>query len=134
MNGSTGIGKDSGEHSGEGKAAHWRVRPASADDLPALRGLDGADLAPPALADTVWVAEPAAGADSSAPGAAGPALATLRLRHQIGQPVPRAWFRLGWAVHASAELGLYRRQRTLLLGHDLTGARSEERRVGKECS
>ena len=118
----TNTGELSGEHGGDGMAKHWRVRPASADDLIALRGLDGADLAPPALADTVWVAEPAAGADSSAPGAAGPALATVRLRHQIGQPVPRAWFRLGWAVHASAELGLYRRQRTLLLGHDLTGA------------
>ena len=127
---STSMGTGGGEriHGGipdgipEGKAGHWRARPASAEDLPALRGLDGADLAPPALADTVWVAEPAEGVDSSAPGAAGPALATLRLRHQIGQPVPRAWFRLGWAVHASAELGLYRRQRTLLLGHDLTGA------------
>lgn len=66
----------------------------------------------PAAGEHVWVAAPGGGAPQAA----------LRLRQGIGRPQPRGWFRLGWAVHASAELGLYQRQRTLLLGHDLTGA------------
>jgi arginine N-succinyltransferase len=96
--------------------ATWHARPATAADadaLAALRDLHGAPLPPLAESETAWVASAEAGA---------PPVATLRLRRHIGRPVPRGWFRLGWAVHASAELGLYRRQRTLLLGHDLTGA------------
>ncbi len=96
--------------------AAWHARPATAADadaLAALRDLHGAPLPPLAESEATWVASAEAGA---------PPVATLRLRRHIGQPVPRGWFRLGWAVHASAELGLYRRQRTLLLGHDLTGA------------
>ena len=94
----------------------WQARPATAADadaLAVLRDLHGAALPPLADGETAWVASPGAEAAPEA---------TLRLRRHIGQPVPRGWFRLGWAVHASAELGLYRRQRTLLLGHDLTGA------------
>jgi arginine N-succinyltransferase len=49
-------------------------------------------------------------------------LATLRLRRAIGLQQPRVWYHVGCTVHAAAELGLFHRQRTLLLGHDLTGA------------
>ena len=97
-------------------SAAWHARPATpadADALTALRDLHGAPLPPLAAGESAWLACTEAGA---------PPLATLRLRRHIGEPVPRGWFRLGWAVHASAELGLFRRQRTLLLGHDLTGA------------
>lgn len=95
-------------------AAGPTVHRVAAGDTAALDGLidfDGFEPPPPADGETTWVAL-----------ADGRAQATLRLRHAIGHPVPRAWFRLGWAVHAAAELGLYRRQRTLLLVHDLTGA------------
>jgi arginine N-succinyltransferase len=49
-------------------------------------------------------------------------LARLSLARRIGCHTPRAWYHLGWAVHRSPELNLFGRQRTLLLGHDLTGA------------
>lgn len=86
---------------------------AAAPDVSGWRGPDGASLPPPEPDELQWLAAPA--------GATEP-LAGLRLRRAIGRPVPRAWFRLGWAVHASRELQMYRRQRTLLLSHDLTGA------------
>ena len=35
---------------------------------------------------------------------------------------PRFWFHVGCRVHAASELGMFRRERTLLLGNDLTGA------------
>jgi arginine N-succinyltransferase len=40
----------------------------------------------------------------------------------IGLDRPRHWYHLGSVVHAASELKLYRVQRTLLLGNDLTGA------------
>lgn len=49
-------------------------------------------------------------------------LATLRLRAAIGLDMPRVWYHVGCTVHAARELQLFHRQRTLLLGHDLTGA------------
>ena len=100
----------------EARAPHgWRVRGATEADLAGLRTPDTG--LPPgwSASDTAWVALPP-GQEQGRP------LAGLRLRRRIGDPVPQAWFRLGWAVHASAELGLYRRQRTLMLGNDLCGA------------
>lgn len=57
------------------------------------------------------------------------------LRHRSGQPrallrgvpalglaLPRVSYHVGLVVHAAAELKLHHRQRTLLLGHDHTGA------------
>jgi arginine/ornithine succinyltransferase subunit-like protein len=88
-----------------------RVAPGDAAALEGLVDFDGFEPPPVAADEAAWVVQ-----------AEGRALGTLRLRQGIGQPLPRAWFRLGWAVHAAAELGLYRRQRTLLLTHDLTGA------------
>lgn len=93
----------------------WAVRVAAQADLAGLRTLEGGQVPAWSASDSVWVALPRGRQD-------GPPLASLRLRRRIGHPVPQAWFRLGWAVHASAELGLYRRQRTLMLGHDLCGA------------
>lgn len=49
-------------------------------------------------------------------------LATLLAVDQAGLQEPRHWFHLGRALHASAELGLFRLQPTLLLGSDLCGA------------
>jgi arginine N-succinyltransferase len=49
-------------------------------------------------------------------------LAHLTLRERIGLRTPRWWYHVGCAVHAAPELGLFHRQRTLLLGNDLTGA------------
>lgn len=60
---------------------------------------------------------------STASGAGeGPVLAEARLAAAIGLEVPRFWFHIGCTVHASATLGLFQRQRTLLLGNDHTGA------------
>jgi arginine N-succinyltransferase len=46
----------------------------------------------------------------------------LRLRAGIGLAQPRWWYHVGCVVHAAAELNLFHRQPTLLLGNDLTGA------------
>ena len=51
-----------------------------------------------------------------------PPIATLRLRAAIGLDRPRVWYHVGCTVHAARELRLFHRQRTLMLGHDLTGA------------
>lgn len=86
---------------------------ADSDALAGLAGFDGWPLAAPAPGEATWLAR-------ARPG--GPVLATLRLRRSRLDAAPAAWFRLGWAVHAAAELQLHRRQRTLLLCHDLTEA------------
>jgi len=46
----------------------------------------------------------------------------VRTRIGIGTELPRVWYHVGTTVHASRELQLFHRQRTLLLGHDHTGA------------
>lgn len=51
-----------------------------------------------------------------------PRRAALRLVPAIGLALPRVAYHVGCTVHAAAELGLFHRQRTLLLGHDHTGA------------
>lgn len=48
-------------------------------------------------------------------------LACLRLVPQLGLRLPRYSYHVGRVVHAAAELGLFRTQRTLLLGNDHTG-------------
>ena len=55
-------------------------------------------------------------------GTAATPVACLRLRRRIGLTQPRYWFHVGYRVHAAAELGMFRRERTLLLGNDHTGA------------
>lgn len=89
------------------------VEPANAEEVTGLVALDGFALSAPEADELAWVAREQPG---------GAALATLRLRRGGSDADLRAWFRLGWAVHAADELKRLHRQRTLLLGHDLTGA------------
>lgn len=51
----------------------------------------------------------------------GASLATASLRPQAGLNTPRHWFHVGQTVHAAPDLGLFKVQRTLLLGSDLCG-------------
>lgn len=85
------------------------LRAATAADLPAVQALLG--RTPESTAGRLV----AVGADGSLQ-------ATLRLQAGVGLDVPRCWYHVGTVVHAAAELELFRPQRTLLLGHDLTGA------------
>lgn len=101
----------------------WQVRPARNDDLPALtRLLPGWEAESAALVDDdgndpLLLACPL---DNDA--AAGAPVACLRLRRRVGLTQPRYWFHVGYRVHAASELGMFRRERTLLLGNDHTGA------------
>ncbi len=96
-----------------------QVRDARSDDLPLLQVWlpPGAALALPApgARSEAWLVATRTADD--------PPLACLRLRHAIGLDLPRHWYRVGWVVHAAAELGLFHRLQTLQLGNDLTGAR-----------
>ena len=92
------------------------VRPAGDADLPQLQALSGS-AAPAAAGEVLLVAQAAPPDDE--PGAL---LACLRLRQAIGMDLPRVGYHVGCTVHAAPELGLFHRQRTLMLGHDHTGA------------
>jgi len=89
------------------------LRDATARDLPALQALLGHAPAWPL---------PAGQRLLLAADATGQPVATLRLCPGTGLAAPRYWYHVGCAVHAAAELQLFRRQPTLLLGNDLTGA------------
>ncbi len=93
------------------------ARAAQAADLPALAALLGRPTQLPAAPEALLLVE-------ATPGDASPALplATARLVPAIGLKQPRLWYHVGCTVHAAADLGLFHRQRTLQLGHDLTGA------------
>lgn len=100
----------------------WQLRLATNDDLPMLRA-----LLPAADPDTLLIDE--SGDESvllvqplAADGAALAASGCIRISRQIGLKQPRYWYHLGCVVHAAAELGLFRRERRLLLGNDFTGA------------
>ncbi len=91
------------------------VRAATAADLPTLAQWLGRAVHLPAQADEMlFVVE--------SPDPALRLRATLRLVPAIGLQLPRVTYHVGCVVHAAAELGLFHRQRTLLLGHDHTGA------------
>ena len=51
----------------------------------------------------------------------GASRATATLQPRAGLNTPRHWFHVGQAVHAAPDLGLFKVQRTLLLGSDLCG-------------
>jgi arginine N-succinyltransferase len=91
------------------------IRAARQDDLPTLaEWLGRATALPVAAHECLWVAETAAPDVSLR--------ATLRLVPALGLSLPRVSYHVGCTVHAAPELGLFQTQRTLLLGHDHTGA------------
>ena len=93
----------------------FTIRAATGDDLPTLADWLGRSIDLPSTAHEHLLV-----AQSSEPA---PTLrATLRLLPAIGLQQPRVSYHVGCTVHAAAELGLFHRQRTLLLGHDHTGA------------
>lgn len=95
----------------------YKVREAQDQDVMAMLAWlpTGAEQALPAAdgGERWLVAVPADG---------GLPVASLRVRRCVGLERPRFWYHVGCRVHAAAELGLYQRQRTLLLGNDHTGA------------
>jgi arginine N-succinyltransferase len=100
----------------------WQLRSARPDDLPALRAL--LPLADPenllledSPDETLLLALPL-GADNQPQELRG----CIRITRQVGLTQPRYWYHLGCVVHAATELGLFRRERRLLLGNDFTGA------------
>ena len=96
------------------------VLPAAAMDLPTLsQWLKRPAVLPDAPHEVLLVATSAPVANQAHPAEL---LATLRLLPAIGLSLPRLWYHVGCTVHAAGELGLFKRQRTLLLGHDHTGA------------
>ena len=93
-----------------------QARLATAADLPFIASWLARPLALPAAAhERLLVVQ-------STDPAAVPLRAALRLRPAIGLVLPRVSYHVGCVVHAAPELGLFHRQRTLLLGHDHTGA------------
>jgi arginine N-succinyltransferase len=110
------------------------TRPVRADDAAALRLLlatqPGADAdTVQALVDESLQAQAGDGPvpqrlvfllEDTAQPAAGP-LGVISLAGSTGLDLPRASYRTGSVVHASAELKMFHRAHTLLLGNDLTG-------------
>lgn len=93
-----------------------KVRPATAADASSLAGWVSQTGGPVDLelqleGERLWLAID----DADRP------LACLRLREHLGLSLPRYSYHVGQAVHAAAELGLFQRQATLLLGNDQTG-------------
>jgi arginine N-succinyltransferase len=104
-----------------------QVRAATAADLPLIGQWLGRTVALPADPAPHEAADAGAAADAKdlllvAADEADRALAALRLVPAIGLGRPRVAYHVGCTVHAAPELGLFHRQRTLLLGHDHTGA------------
>jgi arginine N-succinyltransferase len=93
------------------------VRPATAADLAALAEWSPQAALPAAPDEILLVAQAAAPDDEPAV-----LMGALRLRHAVGMALPRVWYHVGCTVHAASELKLFHRQRTLMLGHDHTGA------------
>lgn len=94
------------------------VRPATTADLAALSPWSAhAATLPASAGETLLVAEAAGHDDEPAT-----LLGSLRLRQAVGMALPRVWYHVGCTVHAASELNLFHRQRTLMLGHDHTGA------------
>jgi arginine N-succinyltransferase len=97
--------------------SEFAIRAATSEDLPQLAGLLPA-----------WTLETAGFVDGDDDDrlllavSAGQALGCLRVRRRVGLDHPRYWFHVGFRVHAAVELAMFRRERTLLLGNDHTGA------------
>ncbi len=93
----------------------WRFRAMREPDAAAVAMLRPFPRSHIADADAMWVAE-SVGDDTCR------LLGAVRVRQEIGLQEPRYWYHLGCVVHAAPELGLFHRERTLLLASDLTGA------------
>ncbi|MDM4765686.1 arginine N-succinyltransferase [Pelomonas sp. SE-A7] len=92
------------------------IRAAGEADLPTLLGWTAQDGWPVDTTlqregEQLWVAVDAEGRLRGC----------LRLRERLGLVLPRYSYHVGQAVHAAAELQLFHRQATLLLGNDQTG-------------
>ena len=95
------------------------VRHAMAGDLGLLSAWLGHEAVLPSTpAERLWVAE----APTQETGGQNALLGCLRLVPAVGLVLPRVSYHVGCTVHSALELGLHHRQRTLLLGHDHTGA------------
>ena len=100
----------------------WQLRLAQSEDMTALSAFLAAstlELSDPAEhhANDQWlVAIPVTASASPAV-----AMGCIRIRRNIGLDQPRYWYHVGCVVHAAPELGLFHRQRTLLIGNDHTG-------------
>lgn len=104
-------------------SAGWHIRLLAATDLPALGALlPAADLEAAALSDANPDDQLLLAVPLDAHGKPGTPRGCVRIRRNIGLDTPRYWYHLGCVVHAAPELGLFHRQRTLLLGNDHTGA------------
>ena len=104
-------------------SAGWHVRLLAAADLPSLGALlPAADLEAAALSDANSDDQLLLAVPLDARGKPGVPRGCIRIRRNIGLDTPRYWYHLGCVVHAAPELGLFHRQRTLLLGNDHTGA------------
>lgn len=97
----------------------WTLRAAQSTDLPQLTvllpswELESATFVDGDPDDVLLLAFADGGA---------PPQGCVRIRHRIGLSKPRYWFHVGYRVHAAPDLGMFRRERTLLLGNDHTGA------------
>jgi arginine N-succinyltransferase len=95
----------------------FAIRTATSRDLPQL-----AELLPVWMLETAGLADGDDGDRLLLAVAGTRALGCLRARRRIGLDHPRYWFHVGFRVHAAVELAMFRRERTLLLGNDHTGA------------
>jgi arginine N-succinyltransferase len=100
----------------------WSIRPAAAGDVGGIIPLlpapgQGVSLLPTPSGNggRQWLLVAVRGPGEAVAGC-------VRVRRAVGLDRPRFWYHVGCAVHAAPELELFHRQRTLLLGNDLTGA------------
>lgn len=107
-------------------STRWQLRLAQNDDISALSAFLAAstlELSDPSEhhPDDQWLVAlqmPDSPVPTSATGAV---MGCIRIRRNIGLDQPRYWYHVGCVVHAAPDLGLFHRQRTLLLGNDHTG-------------
>ena len=97
--------------------SEFSIRAARADDLPRLT-----QLLPAWALDTAGFVDGDGDEQLLLALTASAPLACLRVQRHVGLGDPRYWFHVGCRVHAASELGMFRRERTLLLGNDHTGA------------